>query len=383
MQLQPNQEALYTRAMTEIWIVLGSAVGLSVLIAATVMVRAKPLAPPQVDGAAAPPAGGLPSSSDSSATGDIDRAALPVPLNDALQATREGFWGRLRGILGQGLSETEAWESMEEALYLSDVGSRTVQRLLAGTRKHFSRLDASITPARLRDALSVEISEIFAQVPAPTAAESHPEVWLVVGVNGVGKTTTLGKLAHQWASRGESVLVAAGDTFRAAAAEQLSVWADRAAQLGAGRVECFSGHGTKDPGAIAYQAMEKAEREGFQRVIVDTAGRLHTAQHLMEELAKVKRVLGQRLAGAPHQTVLILDASQGQNALVQARQFHEALNITGVIFTKLDGTAKGGVALGVVQELQIPILYIGVGEKPEDLRSFQPTEFVAALLANA
>jgi fused signal recognition particle receptor len=193
-------------------------------------------------------------------------------------------------------------------------------------------------------------------------------------VNGAGKTTTIGKLARRFAQSGRRVLVAAGDTFRAAAADQLKIWTDRA------QVEIFSPENVTDPSAVAFMAVEAAQGGGFDIVIIDTAGRLHTQKNLMEELRKMKRVMQKKIESAPHEVLLVLDANSGQNALVQAREFHQALGVTGVVLTKLDGTAKGGVAVGLACELQIPIKLIGVGEGIEDLRRFSSREFVDSIL---
>ncbi len=204
-------------------------------------------------------------------------------------------------------------------------------------------------------------------------ADSGPTVIMIVGVNGAGKTTTIGKLAAKFANHGLKVLVAAGDTFRAAASQQLKTWTERA------QVEIFSPEGVKDPAAVAFDAVQKAKAQDFQMVIIDTAGRLHTQAPLMEELKKVKRVMTKITSEAPHETWIVLDSNSGQNALVQARQFHEAVGLTGIILTKLDGSAKGGVAFAISHELKLPICWIGVGEKVGDLRVFNRSEFVDSL----
>ena len=203
--------------------------------------------------------------------------------------------------------------------------------------------------------------------------EQRPWVIMVVGVNGAGKTTTIGKLAAKMKARGKSVILAAGDTFRAAATEQLDVWAERA------EVPIVKGPENSDPGAVVFDAVKRAVAEGIDVVIADTAGRLHTKAPLMEELKRVKRVIGKAREGAPDETLLVLDATNGQNAIQQARQFHEALGVTGIVLTKLDGTAKGGVVIGIGDELKIPVRMIGIGESLADLRPFDPKEFVAAL----
>jgi fused signal recognition particle receptor len=198
-------------------------------------------------------------------------------------------------------------------------------------------------------------------------------VIMVVGVNGAGKTTSIGKISAQWAQSGKKVLVAAGDTFRAAAGQQLKVWTERAA------VEIFAPEGITDPSAVAFDAVSKAKARGYDFVIIDTAGRLHTQANLMEELKKVKRVIAKVIPEAPHEVLVVLDANSGQNALIQAREFHQALGLTGAILTKMDGTAKGGVAVGLAHELQLPIKLVGIGEKIQDLRPFSAHEFVDSI----
>jgi fused signal recognition particle receptor len=215
--------------------------------------------------------------------------------------------------------------------------------------------------------------ELQALGPKAASLETKPRIMMVVGVNGAGKTTSIGKLAHQFHQQGLKVLVAAGDTFRAAAGEQLKTWSERA------RVEIFWPSSTQDPSGVAFQATEKAVREGFDIALIDTAGRLHTQAHLMEELKKVKRSIAKASPGAPHEVILVLDANSGQNALIQAENFHSALGVTGVLVTKLDGSAKGGVVLGLAHQLQLPVLWVGVGESLGDLRQFSATEYVESL----
>ncbi|NUN06559.1 MAG: signal recognition particle-docking protein FtsY, partial [Bdellovibrio sp.] len=235
----------------------------------------------------------------------------------------------------------------------------------------------------VREALKEEIKNIFAGShllePTPDIlskiqfAKAGPTVLMIVGVNGAGKTTSIGKISSQLASQGKKVLVAAGDTFRAAAGGQLKVWTDRA------QVEIFSPEGVTDPSAVAFDAVAKGKAQNYDVVIVDTAGRLHTQANLMEEIKKMKRVMTKVIPEAPHETLIVLDANSGQNALLQAKEFHNALILTGAILTKMDGTAKGGVAVGLAQELQIPIKLIGVGERIQDLRAFSSQEFVDSL----
>jgi fused signal recognition particle receptor len=294
---------------------------------------------------------------------------------------REGFFGRLRDSLGKSrraltdqiaeaafdTGDDEAWERLEEALIAADVG-------VPATAELVRRLEARGVAGDLTEALVEESTDLLGE-PATMHVQERPSVILVVGVNGTGKTTTIGKLAHHLTEHGRSVLVAAADTFRAAAEEQLEIWADRA---GADFVGSARGG---DPAAVAYDAIEAATARERDVAIVDTAGRLHTQANLMEELAKVRRVIEGRLDGAPHETLLVIDATTGQNGVRQAQQFSEAVQVTGVALTKLDGSAKGGVALAIAHELGLPVTLIGVGEGIEDLRPFDPESFARALLS--
>jgi fused signal recognition particle receptor len=307
-----------------------------------------------------------------------------VSLQDALQSTRSGFFGKIKGLFEKPSLSQDDLEAIEEVLYTSDLGPKTVQRLLPTVTQVFEgsgeKTADSLKLAIRNEMLAIlesansgnkNLSEHFAK---EFSSKNKPEVWMVVGVNGAGKTTTIGKLAHKLASNGKTVLVAAGDTFRAAAGEQLKVWSERA------KVEIFSPEGIDNPSAIAFDACKLAQSKHFDYLILDTAGRLHTQKNLMEELKKVKRVIDKSQSGAPHQTLLIVDANAGQNALIQAKEFHAALDVSAVVLTKLDGTAKGGMAVAVAAELGLPIQLIGVGEKQEDLRPFNAKEFVDAIL---
>ncbi len=297
-------------------------------------------------------------------------------LEDALSKTREGFWGKLKNqFSGKPSIGTSEIDDLEEALYTSDLGPKTVDHLITNVTAQLNNKNMSIE--NLHDSLKSELNSIFSSVKSQ-ALDTQPEqtttVWMIVGVNGAGKTTTIGKLASQQVAKGKRVLIAAGDTFRAAADEQLKVWADRA------EVEIFSPEGIKDPSAVAFDAVKKGAAKGFDLVIIDTAGRLHTQKNLMEELKKMKRVMNKAVEGTPHETILVLDANSGQNALMQTEQFHSALGVSGVILTKMDGSAKGGVAVGIACEHKLPIKMIGVGEKIEDLRPFNSNEFVDSIL---
>jgi fused signal recognition particle receptor len=299
---------------------------------------------------------------------------------DETEAQQVGFFSRLRDSLGKTRramteqlaaaafdpADDEAWERLEEALIAADVGVPTTAELV-------SRLEARPDLGELGEELAREAAELLGE-PGRLELDGPPSVILVVGVNGTGKTTTIGKLASRLSEHGHSVLLAAADTFRAAAEEQLEIWADRA---GADFVGSERGG---DPAAVAYDAIEAATARGRDVVIVDTAGRLHTQTNLMEELAKVRRVIERRLEGAPHETLLVIDATTGQNGLQQARLFSEAVDVSGVALTKLDGSAKGGVALAIAHELGLPVKLVGVGEGIEDLRPFDPRDFARALL---
>ena len=289
---------------------------------------------------------------------------------------RQGFFSRLRDSLGKSRralteeialaafdpADDEAWERLEEALIRADVGVSRDRRARAAAR------GARTTAGDLGDALVDELAELLGD-SARLDVATKPAVILVVGVNGTGKTTTIGKLAMRLREHGRNVVVGAADTFRAAAEEQLEIWAERAGAAFVG------GEKGGDPAAVAYDAIERAERDGVDVVIIDTAGRLHTQQNLMEELAKVRRVIERKLPGAPHETLLVVDATTGQNGLQQARLFGEAVGVTGVALTKLDGSAKGGIAVAIAHELGLPVKLIGIGERLEDLRPFDPNDF--------
>ncbi len=299
---------------------------------------------------------------------------------DETEAQREGFFSRLRDSLGKTRramteqlaaaafdpADDEAWERLEEALIAADVGVPTTAELVR-------RLEARPELGELSEALAEEAAALLGE-PGRLGLDGQPSVILVVGVNGTGKTTTIGKLASRLREHGHAVILAAADTFRAAAEEQLEIWADRS---GADFVGSTRGG---DPAAVAYDAIDAATARGRDVVVVDTAGRLHTQTNLMEELAKIRRVIERRLEGAPHETLLIVDATTGQNGLQQARLFGEAVDVSGVALTKLDGSAKGGVALAIAHELGLPVKLVGVGEGIEDLRPFDPDDFARALL---
>jgi fused signal recognition particle receptor len=306
-----------------------------------------------------------------------EQAEAGKTLLEGLTKTRGGFINRLNGLLRNqtALPDTLLAE-LEGVLLSADIGVKTAARLVEVARENLGRRDLS-NPDRIKGAIRKEVERIVSvAVPSsPGGSAQKPAVWMIVGVNGVGKTTTIGKLAAQETARGRRVVLGAADTFRAAAAEQLAIWAQRA---GADFIRAAEG---SDPGSVAYDAVRRGIETGADVVMVDTAGRLHTKVPLMEELRKVKRVLEKARPGAPDEVLLVLDSTNGQNAIAQARQFHEALGITGIILTKLDGTAKGGVVIGICEELKIPVRYVGIGEDVGDLKHFEPRDFVEALFA--
>jgi fused signal recognition particle receptor len=315
-----------------------------------------------------------------------------VSLSQALQKTEENFFGRIKKAFSSNSSEKKkVLDEIEEVLYTSDLGPKTVVRLMDKVSEDLSKSEM-MDLGKIKNALESEMNLILSPVHETqkysktvmdliSKAGSGPTVLMVVGVNGAGKTTSIGKITAQLASLNQKVLVAAGDTFRAAAGGQLKVWTDRANEKSSeSLVEIFWPENTTDPAAVAFDAVSKAKAKNFDYVILDTAGRLHTQSNLMDELKKVKRVMTKVIPEAPHETWIVLDANSGQNALNQAVEFNKALEISGVVLTKMDGTAKGGVALGVVDQLQKPIRLIGIGEKIGDLRIFNQEEYVQSIL---
>jgi fused signal recognition particle receptor len=295
-------------------------------------------------------------------------------LRENLAKTREALGGEIQATLF-GTLDAAAWERLEEALILADVGASTTASIV-------QTLEAEADAGELSggQALSERLIGLLAQTArvgdARIDIRPHPSVILAVGVNGTGKTTTIGKLAwHLRHELGRTVLLGGADTFRAAASEQLEGWAQRAG------CEVVTGPAGSDPGAVAFETIARARAEGADVAIVDTAGRLHTQDDLMAELGKVRRVIARQLDGAPHETLLTIDATTGQNGLRQARMFANTADVTGVVLSKLDGTARGGIALAIAAELQLPVKLIGIGETVEDLRPFDPEEFARALIA--
>jgi fused signal recognition particle receptor len=295
-------------------------------------------------------------------------------LRENLRKTRQALTSEIQATLFEDLSE-ETWERLEEALIYADVGAGTTAEIVS-TLEREAREGSLTGGEQLTERLVELLADIARTGDDRIDIRPEPTVILVAGVNGTGKTTTIGKLAwHLHEELGRSVVLGAADTFRAAGIEQLEVWAQRA---GAKLVTRSAG---ADPGAVAYDAVETARREGADVVIIDTAGRLHTQQDLMAELQKVGRVISKQIPEAPHETLLTVDATTGQNGLRQARLFSEAVPVSGLVLTKLDGTAKGGIALAIAHELGIPVKLIGVGEQLEDLRPFEPEEFARALVS--
>jgi fused signal recognition particle receptor len=318
------------------------------------------------------------------------RDATPLAAEDADASEGRGVFRRLRESLSKSrraLSEEisaslferlddETWERLEEALILADAGAPTTAKVVERLEQEVESGTVSPDGEAVRERLIEILAEVAATGRAPIDLSGEPAVLLMVGVNGTGKTTTIGKIAwHLSREFGLKVILAAGDTYRAAAAEQLAEWAERA---GADLIRSAPGG---DPGAVAYDAIDAARARGADVVIVDTAGRLHTEGNLMEELAKVGRVIDKQIPGAPHETLISIDATTGQNGLRQAKVFSEAVEVDGVVLTKLDGTAKGGITLAIADELGIPVKLIGTGETLEDLSPFDPSDFARALLA--
>jgi len=314
------------------------------------------------------------------ATAPEDEAA---PVDQAVERTRRTWFSRIGGMFRRGLNE-ELWEELEETLVAADTGVTTTIKVIDDLRER-------VKQESIRDpeqALGVLKEDLIATLQVDTGrgqiwhSNGHrqtlprPAIILVVGVNGTGKTTSIGKLAHAYRSQGKKLVLAAADTFRAAAIEQLKEWGQRTG------VDVVAHKQGADPGAVVFDALSAAESRGADVLIIDTAGRLHTKAHLMEELMKVNRVIQRKYPEAPHEVLLVLDATTGQNAMHQAKYFTEAVGVTGVVLAKLDGTAKGGVIFSICDQLRVPVRFVGTGERPQDLAPFEPREFVEALFAS-
>jgi fused signal recognition particle receptor len=302
-------------------------------------------------------------------------------LNEGLEKTKQGFFSKItKAIAGKSSVDDEVLDSVEEALITSDVGMQTTQAIINNIEARVKR-DKYVGTNELNSLLQEEIINILADAPTneyqsfDVPANTKPYVILVVGVNGVGKTTTIGKLAYNFKRAGKNVLLGAADTFRAAAVDQLTIWSER---VGVDIVKKEMG---SDPASVAFDTINSGMATGADVIIIDTAGRLHNKLHLMEELSKIKRVVQKVIPDAPHEVLLVLDGSTGQNALEQAKHFTTATQVTSLAVTKLDGTAKGGVVLAIAHQFNIPVKYIGVGEKMEDLQVFNKYEFVDSLFS--
>jgi fused signal recognition particle receptor len=358
--------------------------------------RAPERAAPATDSAASPPIGqptpeATPASPDVAPPPALATRPPPPSTRSTTRAPRdidglrkglskarasEGFFGRLRALFsGKKELSADIARELEEVLLSSDVGAETSALLIARVQERLSQGELT-DPEKVWDALRAEAERIVSVdgTAGPLELRNQPTVVLLVGVNGAGKTTTIGKLATKLQASGKKCVLAAGDTFRAAAVQQLVVWGDR---IGC---EVVRGKDGADPGSVVFDAIKRAETLGVDVVLADTAGRLHTKSNLMAEMKKIAKTAEKALAGAPHEILLVIDATNGQNALAQAKEFQEALPLTGIVLTKLDGTAKGGVVLGIANALRLPVRFVGLGERPDDLHEFAPADFVEALL---
>ncbi|MEW6066374.1 MAG: signal recognition particle-docking protein FtsY [Bacillota bacterium] len=295
-------------------------------------------------------------------------------LKESLTKTRQTFIEKIDEVVtGRKGIDEDLYEELEEVLIQADVGVSTAMQLVERVRKGVKARNVQ-EAARLKDIFQEELEYLMGEKVVPiTMNPEGPTVIMVVGVNGVGKTTTIGKMAHNYKEQGKKVLLAAGDTFRAAAIDQLEIWAERVG------VELIKHQEGSDPGAVAFDAVHAARSRRADVLLIDTAGRLHNKSNLMDELRKVHKIIAREMPGAPHEVLLVLDATTGQNALSQAKIFSEAVNVTGIALTKLDGTAKGGVVTAIVTEMAIPVKLIGIGERTDDLRQFNPKDFIDAL----
>ena len=293
-------------------------------------------------------------------------------IKQSLTRTRNTVFSRIAGLLGTSQVTDDTWDELEELLIQADVGVETTLYLVERLRKRAGE-EAILQTNTLQAALREELRVLLPSPPPLDLGNRSLDVVLIVGVNGAGKTTSIAKLAHRYRKQGKQVLLAAADTFRAAAMDQLGIWAKRAG------VNIITGPEGGDPGAIIFDALQSAAARGMDIVIADTAGRLHTQYNLMAELQKVHRVAAKNVAGAPHETLLVLDATTGQNALSQARHFQKAVDVTGVVLAKLDSTARGGMVFAIARELELPVRFVGTGEKMEDMAPFDPDAFVEGL----
>ncbi len=300
-------------------------------------------------------------------------------LRDRLSKTRNSFVNKIKEtISGKANLDSYTLENLEDVLISSDIGYNLSSKIIENVRKEMVNIKDRTNEKVVFDVVKLELKKIFDQNQSgkwlETPQNLKPYVILIVGVNGVGKTTTIGKLAYYYKQLGKKVLIAASDTFRAAAKEQLEIWSERA------KSDIVINEKSLDPSAVAFEAIEKAINEQYDIVLVDTAGRLHNKTHLMDELGKLKKIISKKLNRAPDETLLILDGTSGQNAIVQANEFSKAAQITGFIITKLDGTAKGGIVFQICEKMNLPVRYIGIGENIDDIRLFKADEFVSAIV---
>ena len=293
-------------------------------------------------------------------------------MKDGLEKTRTGFWGNILNTLTGSKIDDDLYDELEEQLILADVGGDVAIKLVDALRDRVQEKGLK-TGEQAADALRGLIADEM-RPEAEMALDGHPAVILVIGVNGVGKTTSIAKLADYYTRQGKKVMLAAGDTFRAAASEQLEIWAGRAG------VDIVRQHEGADPGAVLFDALQAAKARSVDVVLCDTAGRLHNKQNLMNELAKLRKIIDRECPNSNCETLLVLDATTGQNGLIQARTFKETAGLTGIILTKLDGTAKGGIVIAIAQELGVPVKFVGVGEGIDDLKPFDPTAFVQDMI---
>ncbi len=307
------------------------------------------------------------------ATQEESAESLFSRLRSGLSKTQTGFLGKLDQIFSSREVDEDMWGEFEETLIMSDIGVNTTMELRERIEERLDKKSFKDT-MQIREALREEVLNMLKSAEGrPISIDSKPTVIMIAGVNGVGKTTSIGKLANKFKNDKKRVMVAAADTFRAAAVEQLEIWASRVGS------EFLKGDEGADPSSVAFDAVKSSIHNNIDVLIVDTAGRLHTKSNLMDELKKIKRVIGKEMVNAPHETLIVLDATTGQNAVQQAKMFKESIDISGIILTKLDGTAKGGVIIAIANELNIPVKYIGIGESLSDLREFKAEEFVEAL----
>lgn len=293
-------------------------------------------------------------------------------LKTKLSRTRDNLKGKLDELLKSGKTKDDVLDGLAESLILADVGVQTTEKIVDSIRKESKKTNSL---QNIQNLLKKEITGIFADLPYTSHLNQSPGVLIMVGVNGGGKTTSLAKLAHRYQLEGKNILMVAADTFRAAAQEQLAIWGKRL------NIPVLKGQYGADPASVVYDAIQSFKAKGYDYLMVDTAGRIHTNVNLMNELEKIRRVISREIEGAPQEILLVLDASIGQNALIQARQFLKFSGLTGIFLTKLDGTAKGGSVISIVDELKLPIKFVGVGEREKDILDFSSQEFVDALLS--